>query len=48
MSDWVGYGIQGFTTGFGVIIAHECWNVIMEYKKRAKEVINNHMPRDNE
>jgi hypothetical protein len=48
MIDWVGYGIQGFTTGFGVIIAHECWDGIKEYKKRAGKVINGYIPKDNE
>lgn len=48
MTDYVGMAIQGFTTGFGVIIAHECWDVIKEYKDRAKEAINNHMPRDDD
>jgi hypothetical protein len=36
MTDYVAIALQGFSTGIGVIIAHEAWDVFKRYRARVK------------
>jgi hypothetical protein len=41
MTDYVAIALQGFSTGIGVIIANEVWNVFKKYRERVKEEAKN-------
>jgi hypothetical protein len=43
MADYVAIMLNGLFTGVGVIVAHEMWDVIKEYRKKAKELIKNNI-----
>jgi hypothetical protein len=36
MTDYVAIALQGFSTGIGVIIAHEFWEWLKQYRSRMK------------
>lgn len=36
MTDYVGVALQGFSTGLGVIFAHELWNWFKRHRKKLK------------
>lgn len=37
MTDYIAVGLNGFVTGFSVIVAHELWDVVKEYRKKLRE-----------
>jgi hypothetical protein len=41
MTDYVGVILNGLFTGIGVILAHEFWDHIKEYRKKAERLLNN-------
>jgi len=41
MTDYFGIALSGFSTGIGVIIANEVWNVFKKYRERVKNEAKN-------
>ncbi len=37
MTDYVAIALQGFSTGIGVIMAHEFWEYFKKYRERVKQ-----------
>ena len=40
MVDYVAVILNGLFTGIGVIFAHELWDVVKEYRRKANKIIN--------
>lgn len=41
MNDYIAVILNGLFTGIGVILAHEFWDIFREYRKKAKNMLNN-------
>ena len=39
MNDYIAIMLNGICTGMGVIIAHELWNNIREYHRKANNIL---------
>ena len=40
MIDYVAIILNGLFTGIGVIFAHELWDTVKEYRRKANKIIN--------